>query len=79
MNALGQDTFDAVIFITALHWLTPPEIARVYRQLAGLLRPGSVLLNGNLLPLPGQLSPDPGRCHPTRPRPRRSGLERLWW
>ncbi len=56
VDARGQDTFDAVISTTALHWLTPPEVAQVYRQLAGLLRPGGVLLNGDLLPLPAHLS-----------------------
>ncbi|MGH3934823.1 MAG: hypothetical protein ACRDS1_07600 [Pseudonocardiaceae bacterium] len=56
MDALGQDSFDAMISTTATHWLTPPELARVYRQLAGLLRPDGVLLNGDYLPLPAQLS-----------------------
>jgi SAM-dependent methyltransferase len=56
VDALGQDAFDAVISTTALHWLAPPEVAQVYRQLAGLLRPGGVLLNGDLLPLPVRLS-----------------------
>ncbi len=54
--ALGQGTFDAVISTTATHWLTSPELARVYRQLAGLLRAGGVLLNGDFLPLPAHLS-----------------------
>lgn len=56
LDALGQAGFDAVISTTATHWLTGPELARVYRQLAGLLRPGGVLLNGDLLPLPAHLS-----------------------
>lgn len=56
VHTLGQDSFDAVISTTATHWLTPPELARVYRELARLLRPGGVLLNGDYLPLPAQLT-----------------------
>lgn len=41
------DTFDAVISATALHWLTEDQLAGLYRQLAGLLRPGGLFLNAN--------------------------------
>lgn len=56
MDALGGQRFDAVISTTALHWLTPAELARVYGQLANLLTPGGVLLNGDLLPPPAHAS-----------------------
>ncbi|WP_394838719.1 methyltransferase domain-containing protein [Pendulispora rubella] len=39
--------FDAVVSTTALHWLSGAELTRVYRELAGLLRPGGVLMNGD--------------------------------
>lgn len=55
VDAVGPEAFDAVISTTALHWLNPPDLARLYRQLAAMLRPGGVLLNGDLLPLPGHL------------------------
>jgi SAM-dependent methyltransferase len=45
--ALGQDGFDAVLSATATHWLKPHELAAVYRDIAGLLRPGGVLLNAD--------------------------------
>ncbi|MGH8929489.1 MAG: class I SAM-dependent methyltransferase [Egibacteraceae bacterium] len=51
-SALGQDSFDVVMSTTATHWLRPPELAAVYRQVAQLLRPGGVLLNGDGLYLP---------------------------
>ena len=41
--------FDAIVSSTALHWLTPDVLTRVYGECAGLLRPGGVLLNGDHL------------------------------
>jgi SAM-dependent methyltransferase len=41
------DTFDAVISATALHWLTPVELAGLYRQLASLVRPGGLFVNAD--------------------------------
>jgi SAM-dependent methyltransferase len=38
---------DAAVSTTALHWLTQPALAALYAELAGLLRPGGVLLNGD--------------------------------
>jgi SAM-dependent methyltransferase len=40
---------DAAVSTTALHWLTQPALAALYASLAGLLRPGGVLLNGDHL------------------------------
>jgi SAM-dependent methyltransferase len=42
---LGEDCFDAVLSATATHWLSLDELTAVYRDVAGLLRPGGVLLN----------------------------------
>ena len=50
--SLGQDGFDAVLSATATHWLQPPELAAVYRDIAGLVRPGGILLNGDGLSYP---------------------------
>ena len=41
--------FDAAVSTTALHWLGLPELVRFYAQLAAVLRPGAVLLNGDRL------------------------------
>ncbi|NBH07465.1 class I SAM-dependent methyltransferase [Amycolatopsis sp. SID8362] len=38
---------DAAVSTTALHWLPEPELRVAYGELAGLLRPGGVLLNGD--------------------------------
>lgn len=51
-TALGQDGFDAVLSATATHWLQPDELAAVYRDVASLLRPGGILLNGDGLYYP---------------------------
>lgn len=38
---------DAVVSTTALHWLYEDELARVYHDIAGLLRPGGVHVDGD--------------------------------
>ncbi|MFI7705691.1 class I SAM-dependent methyltransferase [Nonomuraea sp. NPDC049480] len=38
---------DAAVSTTALHWISGPDLHRVYSELAGVLRPGGVLLNGD--------------------------------
>jgi SAM-dependent methyltransferase len=42
--------FDVAVSTTALHWLTAPQLARLYADLGRLLRRGGVLLNGDFLP-----------------------------
>lgn len=38
---------DAAVSTTALHWLTGPALAALYAELATVLRPGGLLLNGD--------------------------------
>lgn len=38
---------DAAVSTTALHWLPEPDLTAVYRELAGVLRPGGLVLNGD--------------------------------
>ena len=40
---------DAAVSTTALHWMPPSALATAYSELADLLRPGGVLLNGDHL------------------------------
>ncbi len=42
---------DAVVSTTALHWVPPQQLAKLYLDLAALLRPGGVLVNGDHLKL----------------------------
>ncbi|MEU6665617.1 class I SAM-dependent methyltransferase [Streptomyces sp. NPDC046727] len=50
-KALGLDRpLDAAVSTTALHYLSPDALHRVYRQLAELLRPGGVFVNGDHFP-----------------------------
>lgn len=50
-KALGLDRpLDAAVSTTALHYLSPNALQRTYRQLAALLRPDGVLVNGDHLP-----------------------------
>ncbi|MGF1427544.1 class I SAM-dependent methyltransferase [Kitasatospora sp. LaBMicrA B282] len=50
--ALPAGPFDAVVTATALHWLDTEVLRRVYRDLAGLLRPGGLFLNADHSPQP---------------------------
>lgn len=47
LEVLGETQLDAVLSSTALHWLWPQSLIRLYRDLAGLLRPGGLLLNAD--------------------------------
>jgi SAM-dependent methyltransferase len=47
LEALGETQVDAVLSTTALHWVTPEPLARLYRDLGRLLRPGGLFLNGD--------------------------------
>jgi SAM-dependent methyltransferase len=45
--AVGHTGFDAVVTATALHWLPEATLARLYRDLHGLVRPGGVVANAD--------------------------------
>jgi SAM-dependent methyltransferase len=47
LAALEGTQVDAVLSSTALHWLWPEPLARLYRDLSRMLRPGGVFLNGD--------------------------------
>jgi SAM-dependent methyltransferase len=47
LEVLGETQVDAVLSSTALHWLWPEPLARLYHDLGRVLRPGGVLLNGD--------------------------------
>ncbi|WP_375000738.1 class I SAM-dependent methyltransferase [Aeromicrobium sp. CTD01-1L150] len=46
-DAAGHQPFDAVVSTTALHWLLPHQLVRLYRTVHDLIAPGGVLLNGD--------------------------------
>ena len=49
-GALGLDRpADAAVSTTALHWLPPDALAAMYAEVASVLRPGGLLLNGDNL------------------------------
>lgn len=49
VDAVGAERVDAVLSSTALHWVEPEPLARVYRELGGMLPLGGVLLNADHL------------------------------
>ncbi len=44
---LPHDSYDAVLAATALHWLQPEPLARLYGRLAGVVRDGGVFMNAD--------------------------------
>lgn len=50
---LPHPAYDAVLTATALHWLPSEQLAVLYGQIAGLVRPGGVFLNADHMPDPG--------------------------
>jgi len=44
---LGTRAPDAAVSTTALHWLPEPELRAMYAELAAVLRPGGLLLDGD--------------------------------
>ncbi|MEU7766558.1 class I SAM-dependent methyltransferase [Nocardia sp. NPDC049190] len=52
MERLPDETFDAVLTATALHWMKCEALARLYSDLAKLVRPGGVLVNADHMPEP---------------------------
>lgn len=49
IGKLGESQLDAVLSTTALHWLAPEYLTRLYRELGELIRPGGLFLNGDNL------------------------------
>ncbi len=69
-ETLGGGRIDAVLSTTALHWLEPETLTRLYDDLARLLRPGGLFLNGDHLHF--------GRASPTLERLSRHTLDAHW-
>ncbi|MBN6058181.1 class I SAM-dependent methyltransferase [Nonomuraea sp. RK-328] len=46
--SLGLDRpVDAAVSTTALHWVAEPDLRRLYAEVASVMRPGGLLLNGD--------------------------------
>lgn len=52
LSRLGVTQVDAVLTTTALHWLRPEVLLPLYQQLAAVIRPGGLFLNGDHLRFP---------------------------
>jgi SAM-dependent methyltransferase len=48
---------DAAVSTTALHWLPEPDLRAVYAELASVLRPGALLLDGDHFAVDAKQSP----------------------
>ena len=47
VRRLPPGPVDAILTTTALHWLSAPDLARLYQQLRRLLRSGGLFMNGD--------------------------------
>jgi SAM-dependent methyltransferase len=57
-DRLGLDRgLDAAVSTTALHWLPEPDLRALYAELAGILRPGGLLLDGDHFGVDAKQSP----------------------
>ncbi|MFB8249402.1 class I SAM-dependent methyltransferase [Streptomyces sp. NPDC055952] len=84
LGALELDRpLDAAVSTTALHYLDRDTLSAVYRQLAAVLRPGGVLVNGDHLPLgeggPASIAAHVGRCRAVRQRAFAQEDWHSWW
>src|SRR5689334_8977500 len=70
LAAVAGTPVDAVLSSTALHWLWPDALTRVYRELGALLPPGGLLLNADHLAFGSRL--------PTFTRLSDGALEQQW-
>jgi len=52
VRRLPETPVDAVLTATALHWLPEPVLRRVYRDLAGIVRPGGAVANADQMEPP---------------------------
>lgn len=55
---------DAAVSTTALHWLPEPDLRSLYAELASVLRPGGLLLDGDHFALDARESPVLARLDP---------------
>jgi SAM-dependent methyltransferase len=70
LDSLGETQVDAVLSTTALHWLEPEPLARVYQDLSRLLRPDGPFLNGDNMAF--------GPAFPTLARLSQRALDQQW-
>ncbi len=87
-DRLPPGKYDAAVSTTALHWLTPAQLTRLYSDLGRRLRRGGVLLNGDALPW-GRSNPDLAHLaeettalwlrRQATPPPRGRSAWRRWW
>jgi trans-aconitate methyltransferase len=47
---LAQREFDAVLTVTALHWLAAERVAQLYAEIREVLRPGGIFVNADHMP-----------------------------
>ncbi|MER6526239.1 class I SAM-dependent methyltransferase [Streptomyces sp. NPDC001508] len=83
-DTLGLDRhLDAAVSTTALHYLSEPALLQTYRRLAGLLRPGGALVNGDHFPQYGsplaELTAHVGRRRAERSRAHTHEDWESWW
>ncbi|MEW2489468.1 class I SAM-dependent methyltransferase [Streptomyces sp. NPDC048411] len=84
VDRLPDDTYDAVLTATALHWLHSEPLATLYGQLGGLVRDGGVFMNADHM-----IDTDTPRINAAERAHRHAGMDRAkaagaldwadWW
>ncbi len=54
---IGVESFDVALSTTALHWLPPAHLLRLYTELGTLIRRGGLFLNGDHMAYPPGMEP----------------------
>jgi len=70
LEELGETQVDAALSTTALHWVEPEPLTRLYHDLGRLLRPGGLFLNGDNMAF--------GPASPAFARLSQRVLDKLW-
>jgi len=85
-DQLPAGKFDAAVSTTALHWLSPTTLQKVYRDLGPLIRLNGVFVNGDWIPWGSEdprlrrLTDGIRRIHRRSPVQRAArGAWRRWW
>jgi len=76
--AVREAPVDAVVTATALHWLPEATVARLYRDLATMIRPGGILAHAEQMPLDAPHLASAVATLDGRRRPATAVRRRLW-
>ncbi|WP_265975022.1 class I SAM-dependent methyltransferase [Brucella intermedia] len=84
-TSIDADTPSALVSTTALHWLSPGELAEFYGETGELLKPGGIVMNGDHMRFDSRWPTLAGVAKSVRQRVEREAVEKgeddwaAWW